>query len=198
MIGKITGVYLKPAEAMAEVAKNPSPKAQILAHTLANSVLLNWWIALLFLQIGISTVADFLFLAFYLLVITAFTAFAILGIEWVAHKAAASKGGKGTYWQQLAITNLYLTPLFVVFSAAITVLVMVFPNLNVRMPLDLMIAIMASRMNTKKILAVHGIKDSLPDIAYGIGMLVAYVVWTLLIASPIIIVALLGYSVDQL
>lgn len=193
MMDKIIGVYLNPA-VMAEVAKNPPAKAQILAHTLANAFLLNWWIALLFFQAGASTATEFLFLAGYVLAIVAFTAFAILGIEWMAHKAAAFKGGKGMYWQQLAITNLYLTPLFVVFSAAIMVLVLAFPNVKGRMPLDLLIAIVASRMNTQKISAVHGIKDWLPDIAYGLGMLAAYVVWVLLIASPIIILALMGYS----
>ena len=51
---------------------------------------------------------------------------------------------------------------------------------------DVVIGAIASRMNSKKIAAVHNIKDSLPDIAYGIGMIIAYIIWSIIIIAPLL------------
>jgi len=185
MLDKIVGVYIKPEQTMAEEAKKEHNKAFLVAHTFFNAFILNSFVAAVFLEVPVLAI-------FFFLVLSAVTAIAILAIEFVTHKAAASKGGKGTYWSQLAITNLYLTPVFLAFVVIAVVAILVFPTSNARMPLDLFVGIMASRMNTKKILAVHAVKDSLVDIVYGVGMIAAYILWCAIIIAPAVLLGAFG------
>jgi hypothetical protein len=182
MIDKLIGVYTKTDQVMAGVAKEKPNKQMLVAHAALNAVILNLFIALAFISVPVLSVI-------YLVVLSAFTALAIMGIEFVTHMAAKSKGGKGSYWQQLAITNLYLTPLFSVFFLLAALVMLIFPSGNPSLPLDVAIGIVASLMNRKKIMAVHNIKDSLPDIAYVLGMAVAYVIWIIIVIVPVMLLA---------
>jgi hypothetical protein len=160
---------------MADEVRNKASPPAIFLHTIFNAFLLN--IGVSWYLYAYSTI-----LLMFLAYASAFTTIAILGIEFVTYLASRFRGGKGTYWQQLAITNLYLTPLFllfiILFMVGFALSALGFDStFDAYVILPLIVGLIALFMNSRKILAVHKIQSLLPGITYAVAMVVSYIIW---------------------
>ncbi|MEM2974255.1 MAG: hypothetical protein QW112_01355 [Candidatus Micrarchaeia archaeon] len=170
--------YIRADKEMLSLLKQPANKAAMLVHTLINAILLNTGIA-----IATYDVPGF---AIFPVILDAVTFFSILLIEAAIYTAARRSGGSGEFWQQLRITNIYLTPLFAIFAVAFIILSLVkLPD--IKLGLDLIAFVIVLYANDKKIRAVHGINNtSLPMVVYTVTTFIAYTVWILVLMSPLI------------
>jgi hypothetical protein len=185
-LDKFIRIYTDTDSVMAHEAKKELDKRTVLLHTLLISIMLSLGVGVLFL-LSIPLLS-----LFFIIVMTALTAISIPVIEYLTFLVAKSKSGKDVFWKQLNITNIYLTPIFLVFFIFFAFLSWILPE-NTSFGLDAIAFFLVVRINHKKIAAVHGIEDTkFASIVYVVGLIVAYLIWIAIFLSPILIVSLLG------
>ena len=183
-------IYIRPG-VMEEMASERADAGFVIAHALFNALLLNLGFALILFDFDPFALA---FFAVCLAILGGWTFAAILAIEAITHFAAKASGGKGNFWNQLSITNMYLTPIFLVFFVVLFVVSLLpieMDGLSLR--LDLFAAILIVVKNGEKIKAVHKMKSTLAiSAAYIISVALAYAVWIILFFLPIVLLLLVG------
>ena len=164
----------------AELAVVPS-KRIILLHAIFNVFLLHIGLLAVFIS---ERLWVFGFLLCLMLATVAFVS--ILTIEALTCLAARHTGGRGSFWVQLHLTNLYLTPIFFIFSVALAVLSTFLPP-GFRIGLDFLAFPLVVYMNHRKLAVVHPSADTtLPTVVYAITSVVAYGIWVTLLVAPLL------------
>lgn len=190
---KFIRIFSKPEDVITEELKKKHEKKNVLLHTLLASVILNAGIAMIFIEepvLGILIALP----AFLLTIVS------IPIIEYLTYLTARSQGGTGDYWSQLNITNIYITPIFLLFFivfAFITILSFSGVSLpdSFHVGLDTISFVLVIYINSKKIKLVHKIEKTLiPSIVYAITVAVAYILWLVLVFG--IIFLLLAISME--
>lgn len=184
----ILGTYLEFEKEVVGLARKKPNKLLVLAHALANVGILNIGAALI--KPNLTPDA-----APYLYALSILTFASIIIIEAVVYRTALGQGGRrGRFWNQLEITNFYLTPVFLLFFVFFVINriglwfflldVSIYVFYGFYLAVITVFSVMVLRMNDRKIKALHGIeKTETPNLAYAIGCIMAYLAWTVVFVA---------------
>lgn len=182
----IVEMYLRPEKKMGAIAGRAPNRFWVLMHAFANAFILNIGAVLAKSEINRQAVP-------YLLALFVITFVSIVAIEAITYLAAVSQGGKrGRFWNQLEITNYYLTPVFALFFVFFIVnrigmwLFLLDVGMYVFYGLYLLFVVIffgvILQMNNKKIEVLHCMdRTEFPNVVCMAGCALGYLIWTVVL-----------------
>ncbi|VVC03318.1 Uncharacterised protein [Candidatus Bilamarchaeum dharawalense] len=182
MLSKFVRIFLESDRVITEELASPKPNQVSIIHLLVNAMLLNAGFAFLFIEVPVIAI-------FYFILLSVVTAIAIPVIEYLTYLTAKSKGGQGSFWDQLRITNIYVTPIS--FAFFILMIISAFLPKGLNFGVDFIAYACVLMVNNRKIKLIHKIdKDLLPQIVYGLTVAFAYFIWICALLLPLLIIGL--------